>query len=68
MLNDPSTKATCRMQDNLARLQENGLFTLSFLSRDVRMAGCHGCTSFGSVTNTLNNASSLQYDFTAGLK
>jgi len=39
-----------------------------FLNRDVRMAGYHGCTSFGSITNTLNNASSLQYDFTAGLK
>ena len=62
-----STKSTYRMQDNLARLQENGRFALSFLSRDVRMAGYHGCTTFGPVTNTLNNPSSLQYDFTVGL-
>ena len=62
-----STKSTYRMQDNLARLQENGRFALSFLSRDVRMAGYHGCTTFGPVTNTLNNPTSLQYDFTVGL-
>jgi len=62
-----STKATYRMQDNLARLQENGRFALSFLTRDVRMAGYHGCTNFGPITNTLNNAASLQYDFTIGL-
>ena len=62
-----STKATYRLQDNLARLQENGRFALDFLTRDVRMAGYHGCTNFGPVTNTLNNPSSLQYDFTIGL-
>jgi len=62
-----STKSTYRMQDSLARLQENGRFALSFLTRDVRMAGYHGCTNFGPITNTLNNAASLQYDFTIGL-
>ena len=62
-----STKATYRMQDNLARLQENGRFALDFLTRDVRMAGYHGCTNFGEITNTLNNPSSLDYDFSIGL-
>jgi len=62
-----STKATYRLQDSLARLQENGRFALSFLTRDVRMAGYHGCTNFGPITNTLNNPASLQYDFTIGL-
>ncbi len=62
-----STKATYRMQDNLARLQENGRFALSFLTRDVRMSGYRGCTNFGTVTNTLNSAASLQYDFSVGL-
>ena len=62
-----STKSTYRLQDNLARMQENGRFALSFLARDVRMAGYHGCSNFGPVTNTLNNASSLQYDFSVGL-
>ena len=62
-----STKSTYRLQDNLARMQENGRFALSFLTRDVRMAGYHGCTNFGPVTNTLNNAASLQYDFSVGL-
>ena len=62
-----STKSTYRMQDSLARLQENGRFALSFLTRDVRMAGYHGCTNFGPITNTLNNPGSLQYDFSVGL-
>ena len=62
-----STKSTYRLQDNLARMQENGRFALNFLTRDVRMAGYHGCTNFGPVTNTLNNAASLQYDFSVGL-
>lgn len=62
-----STKSTYRMQDSLARLQENGRFALSFLTRDVRMAGYHGCTNFGPITNTLNNPGSLQHDFSVGL-
>ena len=62
-----ATKATYRLQDSLARLQENGRFALSFLTRDVRMAGYHGCTNFGVVTNTLNNPTSLDYDFSIGL-
>jgi type IV pilus assembly protein PilW len=62
-----STKATYRLQDNLARLQENGRFALDFLTRDVRMAGYHGCSNFGEITNTLNNPSSLEHNFTVGL-
>jgi type IV pilus assembly protein PilW len=49
------SKATYRLQDNIARLQENGRFALDFLTRDVRMAGYRGCTNFVKSTNTLKN-------------
>jgi type IV pilus assembly protein PilW len=62
-----STKTTYRLQENLARMQENGRFALDFLTRDVRMAGYQGCTNFGPVTNTLNDSASFAYDFGIGL-
>lgn len=63
-----SSKSTYRLQDNLARMQENGRFALDFLTRDVRMAGYRGCTNFGVVTNTLKNGNNnLAYDFETGL-
>ncbi|SJM89759.1 Type IV pilus assembly protein PilW [Crenothrix polyspora] len=40
-----STKQTYRVQENLARLQENGRFAIDFISQDVRMAGYWGCGS-----------------------
>lgn len=41
-----STKQTYRMQENLARLQENGRFAMNFLERDIRMAGYRSCLSY----------------------
>jgi type IV pilus assembly protein PilW len=39
------SKQTYRMQQNLSRLQENGRFAMSFLAKDIRMAGYWGCLS-----------------------
>ena len=38
-----SSRQTYRVQDSMARLQENGRFALSFLSRDVRLGDYWGC-------------------------
>ncbi|MCX7098670.1 MAG: PilW family protein [Methylococcales bacterium] len=34
---------TYMMQENLSRLQENGRFAMTFISRDIRMTGYWGC-------------------------
>lgn len=62
------SKTTYRVNEALGRLQEDGRFALEYLSRDVRMAGYSGCSRYGPVTNTLNNASNLAYDFAVGIK
>lgn len=38
------------MQDNMARVQENGRYALELLSRDIRMAGYMGCPSLSYLT------------------
>ncbi len=38
-----ATKTSYRMDEGLARLQENARFALEFLARDIRMAGYMGC-------------------------
>jgi type IV pilus assembly protein PilW len=38
-----STKNTYRIQESMARLQENGRFAVSYLVTDLRMAGYMGC-------------------------
>lgn len=43
-----NSKQTYRMQEGLSRLQENGRFAMEFLSKDIRMAGFIGCSSFSS--------------------
>lgn len=56
-----STKQSYRMQEALARVQENGRFALEFLSRDIRMADFWGCANLGNVTNNLNSAGGTGY-------
>jgi len=41
-----STKQTNRMQDSLARLQENGRFAMDFIGRDMRLAGYRSCLNY----------------------
>lgn len=71
-----SSKATYRTQTEAARLQENARFAAEFMARDIRMAGFTGCASRPNdettpsdrVTNTLNNAGQLAYNFTVGIE
>ena len=42
------SKQTYRMQEALSRVQENGRFAISFLSRGARMVGFRGCLPRGS--------------------
>lgn len=53
--------------DQLVRLQENGRFAVEFMARDVRVAGYTGCRKDVPVTNTLNNAGTLPYNFSVGV-
>ena len=48
---------TYSMQSGLSKIQENGRFAMSFLSRDLRQAGYTGCTSNSTFANTLRDAS-----------
>ena len=50
-----NSKQTYRMQEGLSRMQENGRFAMSFLERDIRMAGFRGCNSTTAPTNNLNS-------------
>lgn len=50
-----NSKQTYRMQEGLSRMQENGRFAMSFLERDIRMAGFRGCNSTTTPTNNLNS-------------
>ena len=59
-----SSRATFSTQQALSRVQETGRLGMEFLADDIRMAGYMGCMSRNlNFHNTLNNASSLQYDF-----
>jgi len=53
-----NSKQTYRMQEGLSRLQENGRFAISFLTRDIRMADFWGCSKKGldNITNNLDHA------------
>ncbi|MFN3593216.1 MAG: PilW family protein [Thiobacillaceae bacterium] len=54
-----------RVNDNVARMQENGRYVMEMIGRDLRMAGYWGCAS-GLVyapVNTLNNATDYAYKF-----
>jgi type IV pilus assembly protein PilW len=40
-----------RLEENLARVQEDGRFAMEFLSRDLRMAGFAGCVNVNQALN-----------------
>lgn len=57
-----STKNTYRIQESMARLQENGRFAVNYLVTDLRMAGYMGCGNVDKVpiniiANGLTNSS-----------
>lgn len=47
------SRQSYKMQDNMARIQENGRYAMEILSRDIRMAGYQGCST-ATFTNTIN--------------
>lgn len=51
-----SSKQTSRVQNELARLQENARFALDLLSSDIRMAGQLGCNSNVHVNDSSNGS------------
>ena len=64
-----SSRTTFSTQQALARVQESGRLAMEFLSEDIRMAGYMGCMSRNmNFTNTLNNASELDYNFEIGVE
>lgn len=66
-----SSKQTSRVQNALARLQENARFALDILSHDIRMAGQLGCNNNAHITDSSNdtlaafNDGITGYDYTA---
>jgi type IV pilus assembly protein PilW len=48
-----SSKQTYRMNEELARLQENGRVVLDLLSRDIRMTGFQGCADPEDIPATI---------------
>ena len=54
---------TYSMQSGLSKIQENGRFAMSFLTRDLRQAGYTGCTSNSTFANTIRDASNAVPSF-----
>lgn len=61
------SRQSYKVQDNMARIQENGRYAMEILSRDIRMAGYQGCST-ATFTNTINPqttaANNYAWDFT----
>ncbi|MBF0185039.1 MAG: PilW family protein [Magnetococcales bacterium] len=56
-----SAKQTYTLNDQLARLQENGRLAMELLSREIRMTGYWGCTAQTTPVNQLNSPHSLSW-------
>lgn len=70
-----TSRSTFQLEGDLARLQENGRFSMEFIGQDVRMSGNLGClqkysvlagTIVDPVTNQLKNNTDYGWDFSAG--
>ncbi len=58
-----TNKTTYQMTESLSRIQENGRFTIEFLTKEIRMAGLVGCQAT-SVANSINDTTgNWKYDF-----
>ncbi len=67
-----SSKQTSRVQNELARLQENARFALDILSHDIRMAGQLGCNSNAIISNNTGELANFRsgifgYEYSSGL-
>lgn len=62
-----ANRQSYRVQEAMARAQENGRFAIEFLTRDIRMADFWGCTNtIGKLNNNLDSTSASFIDFAAG--
>lgn len=62
------SKQTYNAVEQISRMQENARYAMHVISRAGRNAGYNGCsTGLGPLTNTLNNATSVAYDFSTGV-
>lgn len=57
-----NSRQTYRVNDNVARMQENGRYAMEMIGRDLRMAGYWGCASKAPY-NTLNNNNAYAFKF-----
>lgn len=64
-----NNRQTFRMNDNIARMQENGRHAMEMIGRDLRMAGYWGCAGrmIAQPINTLNNNTAYAFDFSQPL-
>lgn len=59
-----SSQQTYRVNEALARIQENARYAFQLLSRDIRMAGYRGCVGdAAAMTNVLNNNADFLWRF-----
>lgn len=59
-----SSQNTYRVNEALARMQENARYAFQLLSRDIRMAGYRGCVGdVVAMTNVLNDSASFLWRF-----
>ncbi|MBW4936402.1 PilW family protein [Marinobacter sp. F4206] len=63
-----SAKQDYQVQDAISQVQENGRFSLEFLSRDIRMAGFSGCTNEMPTANSIENAPASVGSFEEGIE
>jgi type IV pilus assembly protein PilW len=61
-----STKRSYKVQEEMARLQENARYAFNVMSRDIRGAGFIGCNP--TLNSLLNSSNSALFDFQAGVE
>jgi type IV pilus assembly protein PilW len=61
-----STKRSYKVQEEMARLQENARYAFNVMSRDIRGAGFVGCNP--TINSLLNTTDDALYDFQAGVE
>jgi len=63
-----SAKQDYQVQDAVSQVQENGRFSLEFLSSDIRMAGYTGCNNEVPIANSVENPPSSLANFGEGIQ
>ncbi|WP_417316079.1 MULTISPECIES: PilW family protein [Gammaproteobacteria] len=63
-----SSKQDYQVQDAVSQVQENGRFSLDFVSHDLRMAGFSGCRNDMPTANSIENAPPSLLNFSDGIE